>query len=366
MKKKILFLVAAFALFVPSVLAAEPTLEDKNFFANGTSITVTDRTDGVEGALIKWEGGEQLVPATINIFGGSHNSDEKITTTNITIEGGTMHNVFGGGLHKSSVGTATVTVNGGKFTGLVHGGGASSLSGTTCHTWYEGTDKTQATTVVENATLIINGGEFSSKSDAFGGGEGKSYTKKATLLINDTFTGDIRYVTGGGSNGWTDEVNVRLLGGKVKVLQAVNRGFTLNSEMTVDGATVENAYASAEGDNLELGVTESAVLDIVSGKVTNVAPGQSGNPNETAKDIAELSYVEGTVTNGTDSFADKNITVNVRLTLTSDNIKETISVPKGTKFTDEELQQLIDEINADLKADKFKLEGFFADKELKN
>lgn len=31
MKKKILFLVAAFALFVPSVLAAEPTLEDKNF-----------------------------------------------------------------------------------------------------------------------------------------------------------------------------------------------------------------------------------------------------------------------------------------------------------------------------------------------
>jgi hypothetical protein len=194
----------------------------------------------------------------------------------------------------------------------------------------------------------------------------KSYTKKATLLINDTFTGDIRYVTGGGSNGWTDEVNVRLLGGKVKVLQAVNRGFTLNSEMTVDGATVENAYASAEGDNLELGVTESAVLDIVSGKVTNVAPGQSGNPNETAKDIAELSYVEGTVTNGTDSFADKNITVNVRLTLTSDNIKETISVPKGTKFTDEELQQLIDEINADLKADKFKLEGFFADKELKN
>jgi hypothetical protein len=77
MKKKILFLVAAFALFVPSVLAAEPTLEDKNFFANGTSITVTDRTDGVEGALIKWEGGEQLVPATINIFGGSHNSDEK-------------------------------------------------------------------------------------------------------------------------------------------------------------------------------------------------------------------------------------------------------------------------------------------------
>lgn len=52
MKKKILFLVAAFALFVPSVLAAEPTLEDKNFFANGTSITVTDRTDVLKVHLL--------------------------------------------------------------------------------------------------------------------------------------------------------------------------------------------------------------------------------------------------------------------------------------------------------------------------
>ena len=189
--------------------------------------------------------------------------------------------------------------------------------------------------------------------------------EKATLLINDTFTGDIRYVTGGGSNGWTDEVNVRLLGGKVKVLQAVNRGFTLNSEMTVDGATVENAYASAEGGNLELGVTESAVLDIVSGKVTNVAPGQSGNPNETAKDIAELSYAEGTLVNEPTGFAEDSITVNVNVTLKSGEIEETIQIPKGTTFTDDELQQLIDEINNDLKSDKLKLEGFFADEELK-
>lgn len=55
MKKKLLFLVAAFALFVPSVLAAEPNYDEsvKAFFANGTPVTVEARTDGQDGALIK-------------------------------------------------------------------------------------------------------------------------------------------------------------------------------------------------------------------------------------------------------------------------------------------------------------------------
>lgn len=79
MKKKLLFLVAAFALFVPSVLAAEPNYDAsvKAFFANGTPVTVEARTDGQDGALIKWDGGEKAVPADTSVFGGSHESDEK-------------------------------------------------------------------------------------------------------------------------------------------------------------------------------------------------------------------------------------------------------------------------------------------------
>ncbi len=183
MKKKLLFLVAAFALFVPSVLAAEPNYDEsvKAFFANGTPVTVEARTDGQDGALIKWDGGEKAVPADTSVFGGSHESDEKLATTSVTVNGGTLNNVFGGGLHKSSVGTSTVIINGGKFKGFIQGGGAASYSGSTCHKpWYEGA-KENATTVVDNANVIINGGEI--EKDVFGGGEGISYTKKASVTV---------------------------------------------------------------------------------------------------------------------------------------------------------------------------------------
>ena len=81
--------------------------------------------------------------------------------------------------------------------------------------------------------------------------------------------------------------------------------------------------------------------------------------------MSEINYVEGTLVNEPTGFAEDSITVNVNVTLKSGEIEETIQIPKGTTFTDDELQQLIDEINNDLKSDKLKLEGFFADEELK-
>lgn len=365
MKKKLLFLVAAFALFVPSVLAAEPNYDEsvKAFFANGTPVTVEARTDGQDGALIKWNGGEKAVPADTSVFGGSHESDEKLESTNVTVNGGSLHNVFGGGLHKSSVGNSLVIINGGKFTGFIQGGGASSYTATCGHTQYAG-DKDGATTVVDNAIVVINGGEIA--KDVFGGGEGISYTKKASVTVAKSFTGNIRYLTLGGSNGYTDDATALLLGGKIKVLQSVNRGFMETAEITVNGAEIENAYASAEGDDQKLGVNKKAVINIISGKVKNVAPGQKGTPNENAADISEISYVEGTVVNGPTNFNEEKVTVNINLTLKSDEFADTIQIPKGTTFTDDELQKIIDEINNELKEDKMKFEGFFKDKELKN
>lgn len=365
MKKKLLLLVAAFALFVPSVLAAEPNYDEsvKAFFANGTPVTVEARTDGQDGALIKWDGGEKAVPADTSVFGGSHESDEKLESTNVTVNGGSLHNVFGGGLHKSSVGNSLVIINGGKFTGFIQGGGASSYTATCGHTQYAG-DKDGATTVVDNAIVVINGGEI--EKDVFGGGEGISYTKKASVTVAKSFTGNIRYLTLGGSNGYTDDATALLLGGKIKVLQSVNRGFMETAEITVNGAEIENAYASAESDNQKLGVNKKAVINIISGKVKNVAPGQKGTPNENAADISEISYVEGTVVNEPTNFNEEKVTVNINLTLKSDEFADTIQIPKGTTFTDDELQKIIDEINNELKEDKMKFEGFFKDKELKN
>lgn len=316
MKKKMLFLMAAIALFVPSVMAAEaPTYDEENkaLFANGTPVTVEARTDGVAGALVKWNGGEKLLPADNSVFGGSHDSAAKIDSTSVTVNGGTLHNVFGGGLHKSYVGTAVVTINGGTLT------------------------------------------------DVFGGGEGISYTKKATLIVNKSFTGNIAYATAGGSNGYADEAYVELYGGNVKVLQAVNKGFINNSDMLVDGANVENAYVSSEGANQKLGVTESASLTIKSGKVKNVAPGQSGNPGEKATTISSLLYKEGTVENMSNDFDGDMVSEAVILTFNANGETETVAVPKGGSFTADEVTELTSELENALVGSGYKFVGFFKD-----
>lgn len=93
---------------------------------------------------------------------------------------------------------------------------------------------------------------------------------------------------------------------------------------------------------------------------------KKGTPNENAADISEISYVEGTVVNEPTNFNEEKVTVNINLTLKSGEFADTIQIPKGTTFTDDELQKIIDEINNELKEDKMKLEGFFKDKELKN
>ncbi len=367
MKKKLLFAIAACALFLPATVfaAADPTYDEevKAVFANGTPITVEERTDGEAGALIKWEGEELAVPANTSVFGGSHDNATKVESTSITVNGGTLYNIFGGGLHKSYVGTARVTVTGGTINGNIHGGGASSYAGTTCHQpWYAG-DKENATTVVDEAIVTIKGGNLSSATDVFGAGEGISYTKKATLTITKEFTGNIRYATAGGSNGYTDDAKVFANGGKIKVLQAVNRGFIETSEMTVDGAEVEKAYASAEGDNQELGVTDSAKLVVISGKVGYAAPGQKGNPGQKANEISTIVYNDGTVTTVED-FNEDATTVTVNLMLIAGDEEQTIQIPKGTVFTDEELKAMIEEINNELAADNLELVGFYLDEEL--
>lgn len=367
MKKKLLFAIAACALFLPATVfaAADPTYDEevKAVFANGTPITVEERTDGEAGALIKWEGGELAVPANTSVFGGSHDNATKVESTSITVNGGTLYHIFGGGLHKSYVGTARVTVTGGTINGNIQGGGASSYAGTTCHQpWYAG-DKENATTVVDEAIVTIKGGNLSSATDVFGAGEGISYTKKATLTITKEFTGNIRYATAGGSNGYTDDAKVFANGGKIKVLQAVNRGFIETSEMTVDGAEVEKAYASSEGDNQKLGVMQEAKLIVKSGKVGYAAPGQKGNPGEIANDVSTIEYKEGTVTT-VEKFDADATTVTVNLMLIAGDEEQTIQIPKGTVFTEEELKAMVEEINNELAADNLELVGFYLDEKL--
>ncbi len=372
MKKKLLFLVAAFALFVPSVLAASAPKYDLEidygsgnkgvqFFANGTPITIEARTDGVAGALIKWDGGELKVNEYSSVFGGSHESDTKLDTTSITMNGGTLKNVFGGGLHKSHVGTATITINDGKVTGGVNGGGASSYNKTSCHRpWVEGTvttmSKDKATTIVDNAIVTINDGTF---GVVYGGGEGMSYTKKSTLEING---GTIDYLVTGGSNGYTDEVEAEVNGGTINVMQSVNRGEMGSSKAIINGGSIEDLYVGGESDASVTGKIDNASVEVRDGEVTNLNAGYNRGNRATANDNFSIAYNENAVENvETEAFSSNNITELVTLTFVAEDFSESTQIPKGTAFTKEEVEDLVTELEKTLKDSGYKFVDFYGD-----
>ncbi len=392
--KKILSVLLAFALCVsmsPIVNAEELTYTTDNnmcsakaeegkpcydethklFFANGIAIVI-DKDDTEGKTKISWEGGEVLVDEATTVFGGMHNSDT-IVWSNITMNGGKLHGIFGGGLHKSYVFESEITLNDGTVDFIAGGGaayfdvaGAEDTDRDTEHLTLEAAEAGTTVTQVDMATININGG---SVTDVFGGGESYSYTGSATVTIAKTYTNTIDYVTGGGSNGYTGKAEVYANGGTIKVLQAVNRGKMDSSSITVDGATVTNLYASAEGDETSYaGVENDAEVDIVSGKVTKVAPGQNGISGTTKED-AVLSYVKGTIeeTGVDEKFNTGIVAVYYTIDVTVDGKTVKVYVPEDADFTDEEnitliSVQVLEGLGLDPEA--YEVEGYYTDEEL--
>ncbi len=371
MKKKVLFFVmtvVASFLLMPTVFAQSapvydtPANMDGNpvelFFANGTPITISERTDGKEGALITWEGGSQTVGPNANIFGASHEDDTRYETTSITMNGGTVRNIIGGGLHKSNVGTTKIVVNGGTVV-AIQGGGAASFSNTACHRpWHSGEPKNSPNRVdVANVTINhVDGTVYT----VYGGGEGISYTGKTTVNIVD---GSFTYVIAGGSNGYTGEATMNIRGGTIGTLQSVNRGSMEKAMMEVSGGTITNAYVGGDASDSDVtGTIDTASMNITAGTVKKVAVGSNGGQATSAKDIASLTYKEGTVEAIDEStFKEENLVATIEITISANGVNETIEVPKGSVLTDAEIAELK---NLDLKAlgiEGFTFGGYYAD-----
>lgn len=245
------------------------------FFANGTPITISDRTDGQEGSLISWEGGSANVSPATNVFGGSHDNDAAMTTS-ITMTGGTVNSVFGGGMHKSHVTEARVALESGVVTSQVAGGGASSFDkncGCENAAWYNG-NAADSPCVVDKTAVSVNGAQV--KQLLYGGGEGISCTKAAEVTIEDgTFVGC--WVTAGGSNGYTGSAKLTIKGGTFDVVQGVNRGSVDSIEMSVSGATIKSFYIGGETpDKNVTGTYKTAAASFGDLSIEGLYPGSNG------------------------------------------------------------------------------------------
>lgn len=363
-KKKILFSVMALVaglFFMPVVNAKEaPTMEDNLFFANGTAVTIEARDDGVAGAKITWEGGEKIVDANTVVFGGSHESEERIASTSVTMNGGEVRGVFGGGLHKSNVGSAKVTINAGKLN-FVQGGGASSFSGTTCHRpWYSGDAKNSPNRVDEAEVVVVNGTGTGSYPIVYGGGEGISYVGTTDVKVQG---GNWDYVIAGGSNGYTGVSNLTITGGVIGIVQSVNRGSMDEANISISGGTITNAYVG--GDASDAGVTgtiAAANMEITGGTVTNAYVGTNGGQRVSAKDVATLVYNKDAVQNvDKTQFEADSVVATVKLTISAEGETEVIDIPVGSKLTQDEIDALVAELNAELEGTGFSFDGFYKD-----
>lgn len=379
MKKKLIFfitLLVASVLFVPNAFAATPAPELVTFggkvilLANGNEVTIEATETAGYTAVAKYEGGEVLLPAGTTIFGGMHNSTEKVDTS-IIIKGGTVKNVFGGGLHISSVGTANIVVEGGTITGSIMGGGYEEFVNCGLGDFNKVTeaDVMASTTRVDEANITINGGNIDGIL-VYGGGGAHSYTGKANITIND-HEGKIAYLIAGGSNGYTGEAAIEMNGGATEVVQGVNRGSMESIEIVINGGEVTNAYAGGETPDKKVnGTFEDATLIITGGKVENVNPGTNGvaqdGSNISAKETVSVQYNKDSVTNiDEEEFEEDSIIKTVTITFVAGEESESVEIPYGEKLTEDELALIEEELTEIFAKTDYTFAGFYADKDFK-
>lgn len=393
MKKKVLFFVMAImatTFLVPNVYASNAVAKigDEEYStlqeainAAKTGETVTLVADTKEDITIT--AGKDIVLDT-GTFTLTNKAGNTITNSGtLTIKGnGTIDNVTHGKGALVNNGTATVlssTFTRSKEAGTRNGNGGNS--------WYvidnNGTKN-------DNVVLTFKGGKVINTS----GYSSLIRNLEAKLIVEDgTFENDFIVLKN------DDNGTLEVSGGKVSTKAAggsavQNWGdFTISGgELNaVDGAAALTAYSWDDKYESNATIVDGTINgnikisrdDDYAGKAPEVAiKGSKITGNIIAQKGGKLEVVNGNI-DGTIT-ADETATVTtpeeykkfdnedgtytvaipVKLTLKSDEISETIEIPKGTEFTAEEYQAMIDEINAALEEDNLKLSGFYLDKEL--
>ena len=184
MKKLFCFLalIATFGLInIPSYAAESPSYDSTYnnnqgaFFANGTPIIISE-VDG--NTTITWDGGSQIVPNTVSVFGGGQGYSYT-GTVNLTISDGDMSNsyVTAGGSN-GYTGTANVKLTGGNI----------------------GVYQTVNRGVLDNATVKVAGSSIG-KFYVGGETEDKSVTGVINKINTHLVSGTIESLDSGTSNG---------------------------------------------------------------------------------------------------------------------------------------------------------------------
>ena len=242
-----------------------------NIYANGKPVTVSDGEDNTTAFSIGDEnnGSSIALPTDwkLSLYGGAKNAN--VTSTNITMESGTIKNIFGGGLAAKGTTPANVEQSativlkeGATVTNILQGGGQYlskvpkvNLTSTNANIAYlmlggydAGSTGNTIDTSLENSNngvntvnVNINGGEI----EIMGCGGGQGYTRTGNSTVN-VKGAKIGYLLGTYSNGRADNIKATFTTCAInKELALINRGWVTDADFTFNNCTYgESLYAS--------------------------------------------------------------------------------------------------------------------------
>lgn len=320
------------SLLPVTALAAEPesadgapTANGTNFFANGTSITITadapsDATEATldgftaEGtdAYISWnENGTTKyigVGASANkayVFGGADGRTEAVSveSTSITMTGGTIWRLFGGNYGEEGTdtdfcsvveGDVSISLSGNAVVkDLLHGAGARNtcVNGTITME-FDGVDLSDS-----SSQLYVNGGSWGNGNEGTrniadgtmdtdavaskviikaekskfyllgGGGSGSTKVLSSSVTLNNC---ELNNLYLGGINGEVEDSSIVANGCTIAYLSATNRGFVGTANVDLNDCTItklntgaaNGCFSSDSGGVDGSGVTGRCVWDI--------------------------------------------------------------------------------------------------------
>jgi len=253
---------------------------DKTYlYANGASIRIEDNATENIAYYCTAEGVQKSIkfPYGAIVHGGGLGTSAKFAnyqSSLVIMNGGKVKSIYGGSRAYGSVGVATVVVNNGQLSEGVLGGGAAPNA--------------NELNTVGLANITLNGG---SSLVIYGGGMGLSTVGKVNMLING---GTHQWVTAGGSNGTTGSADVKVTGGVITCLQAVNRGVIQDATITISGGTITSAYGGGEtSDTSVTGKCEKTIFHIETSFGGHVYKGTYGGVEDASRVSGD--YIKGSI-----------------------------------------------------------------------
>lgn len=188
-------------------------------YANGTTITVSEENGQT---VVSWDGGSQVVPNTVSIFGGGNGGN--FASSSITMNSGTVQNLIGGGI------------------GF--------------------TEDTSA--FVYNTKIVMNDGNVTNA--IVGGGYFYATVDTSNIEVN------------GGSNGYTGNCTVKINGGSIYLYQSVNRGTVESAQVKLNSGSIDKFYVGGETeDSTVTGKIDTVNTNLIGGNIGSLNAGTSNS-----------------------------------------------------------------------------------------